>query len=287
MRPKTPGYQEVKIEPITLTHEMDLGIEYLENMDCGGILISFIIQNEDGDTTIAGSGVFIAPGIALTAAHIFKKWEKDFKPGWMFASGLSVIEGGMRLWRMQSFSLISGTDLALIGLILGAPDILPLTLRTAAITTRYPKVGEELLIVGSHSTQECFSIGQVDEKDVLSLSASVLISKGQVTHYFPLGFGICKGYPVVEVDCSGYPGMSGAPVFDKKGMLIGILSASTADMKPSYVSILLPALVNYFEGGWPDEFKGTILDNTLCAIDRRDSIIALEDGQYEFTPWEE
>jgi hypothetical protein len=73
--------------------------------------------------------------------------------------------------------------------------------------------------------------------------------------------------------------MSGGPVFDTTGHLLGLLSSSFTTVEndgPSNVSLLLPALSARFEGGWPGSFfknPATLLDldPRICAIDKREA----------------
>jgi hypothetical protein len=85
-------------------------------------------------------------------------------------------------------------------------------------------------------------------------------------------------WPVLEVEVRTEGGMSGGPVFDRNGLLLGILCSSFdfgLEGGISYVSLIWPALTIRFEALWPSGFfKNPIslfeMDNRICEIDKRD-----------------
>ena len=87
-------------------------------------------------------------------------------------------------------------------------------------------------------------------------------------------------WPVLEVDCPTWGGMSGGPVFDDRGNLIGLLCSSfSLDSGDgiSYVSLLYPALVVKFQGGWPaaafQEARTLVeMATKMCAIERPEAV---------------
>jgi len=85
-------------------------------------------------------------------------------------------------------------------------------------------------------------------------------------------------------------GMSGGPVFDADGFLIGILSAGMADV--SYVSLIWPALVVKIPLSWPMVTKhiGSValvhVAGRLCAIDRPDALTRnMGSDTYSYKGW--
>lgn len=106
-------------------------------------------------------------------------------------------------------------------------------------------------------------------------------------------------WPCLEVSCPTWGGMSGGPVYDSNGLLVGILSTSieAGDVAgPSFISLVWPALATQFEGGWPEAMfprpcKLLDLDARLCSIERRDAIRAVADQmtggpRIEYGVWE-
>ena len=101
--------------------------------------------------------------------------------------------------------------------------------------------------------------------------------------------------------------MSGGPVFDETGLLVGILSkALQADDEPSpsYVSLLWPVLTATFLRCWPPilttdnlsnwpplngvgEWTTLVdIDRRICAIDRPDVVSRSGDGTVTYRCWE-
>lgn len=149
------------------------------------------------------------------------------------------------------------------------------TLFLTRITTRLPVVGEELLLCGFRASFMTFP------RDTTQFAGQVLISSGNVTARYPLGRDrVMMPWPCLEVSCASWGGMSGGPVYDCHGMLVGILSTSVESgdhAGPSFVSLAWPALGVEFEGGWPGPLfpkptRLVELDARLCVIDRPDAI---------------
>jgi hypothetical protein len=152
----------------------------------------------------------------------------------------------------------------------------------AIISTRFPKIGENLLIAGFRASDYEFKVFNGDKGEkLISYSGNVLACNGSVTNRFPAGRDTSMlPWPTLEVSCPSFGGMSGGPVFDSKGMLIGLLSSSY-DEGPSYISLIWPALATRFEGGWPNSFfegEKTLIDLTpqLCSIDKPSAISIVE-----------
>ncbi|WP_142916619.1 trypsin-like peptidase domain-containing protein, partial [Klebsiella pneumoniae] len=70
-----------------------------------------------------------------------------------------------------------------------------------------------------------------------------MVSSGLVTAAFPQGRGERMPAPCIEVEMDTMGGMSGGPVVDSDGNVIGVVSSSF-DGGPSYVTLIWDAL-NY------------------------------------------
>lgn len=122
-----------------------------------------------------------------------------------------------------------------------------------------------------------------------------IVSTGVVSQVFPEGRDrVMLPGPVVIVDCASWGGMSGAPVFDEHGRLVGLLSCSFSqalETGPSAVSLVWPALAHRIVGGWPaPEGACSLLQRPMCCIDRPDAIrpVYLSDGSVgsvTYTRW--
>jgi hypothetical protein len=72
--------------------------------------------------------------------------------------------------------------------------------------------------------------------------------------------------------------MSGGPVFDNRGFLVGLISRSMEtedEPSPMLGSLLWPILGHRFDGGWPiaHEQKSLLdLNGTVCLIERPEAV---------------
>jgi hypothetical protein len=96
--------------------------------------------------------------------------------------------------------------------------------------------------------------------------------------------------------------MSGAPVFDGGGALVGLLSTSLEreddDPSPSFVALLWPALMARFRRAWPAiahvPSEVTLIElasirgsgESMCSIDRPDALSQTQNGEVIYQVWE-
>ncbi len=169
----------------------------------------------------------------------------------------------------------------------------------ATISTRLPKIGERLLISGFRAGANEFEVGRQGGSD--ELTGSIVISTGVVTAIYLEGRDrYLIPWPVLEVNCPSLGGMSGGPIFDLNGKLVGILCSGVdseiENEGTSYVSMLFPALSIEFEGWWPEQlFQGrqSLLDlnNRGCFIDKPSALKVTKDVAkgtqvLSYEPWE-
>jgi hypothetical protein len=190
------------------------------------------------------------------------------------------------------------SDIAILGLVLNSAMPPDRTLRQIIMSTRLPKVGDRVQIVGfrANSATRLLDGGERG----YGTDAMLLVSAGVVKERYPQGRDRAMlPWPVLEVDCPSWGGMSGGPVFDEHGHLVGLLCSSFSvddGDGVSYVSLLWRALTAEFEGGWPEQaFQGKRalleLDARICRIERPEAISFMVDettGQVttHYTPWE-
>jgi len=256
----------------------------------GGVLLQlkFIGQNK---VYVHGSAVLVAPGVALAARHVIEPFYKFLLEGsvTLVCSGISPSQ--LMLWKCKSFTYASDkSDIVIISLSYCSPLPPDNTFKMATISTRLPSVGEPLTMVGFTASELEF-----DRQDMkIPVSGDVRISVGTVTASYPHGRdSVLMPGPTLEVASSASGGMSGGPVFDRDGFLVGLISTSFGagdHVGPAYTSLLWPALIVPIGEIWPSglNFEGrTLLQfGKLCAIDRRDAIQQVSDTQFRYTPWE-
>lgn len=271
---------------------LGLGAGALPQLDFYGGTLLYVHFAERGAHSIDGSAVLVAPGIALCATHVFQDLLEKLKAGRTSAICVSATQGGMQIWRVASVAQIPRTDLTLLGLTYASDIPDDKTFSQAAITTRLPVVGERVTLAGFRSKR----VSASDGGDVAS-DGNVLVSVAEVTQVYPHGRDRFMMYwPVIEVNGPAWGGMSGGPVFDADGFLIGIVCSSftTRDERdgPAYVSLLLPALTYQFEAGWPRPSHASLLDlaqTGACDVDRADAISKVKgdngEDSWRYVPW--
>jgi S1-C subfamily serine protease len=213
-----------------------------------GVMLSIHFSG-DGGHDVYGSGVLIAPGFILTATHIFTEQQLNL----LFERKLEVVAFGIglnhtHLWEASFVAFAVQTDLCILCVKYATdlPD--PLIIRTAHLADRLPDLGEHLTMVGFRAASASVNDGA---KRTLG---EVKVAAGIVRAQYPDGRDrVMINFPAVEVDFAAEGGMSGGPVFDSNGYLVGIL-ASSMDDPPAVVSLLKPALdIPLPGGGWPEQ----------------------------------
>ena len=235
---------------------------------------------------IQGVAVMVAPGIALCAAHVLLEDVEDLRSGAKQVLCVGIASEKRQIWGVTNIGFVPTTDLVILSLKLIDGLSTSRRFNYASITTRAPRSGETVTIMGFRSDGSTFNWKQGEEK----ISIVSLACRGRVIeHYVPRRDCVLLPGPSMAVDCPSWSGMSGAPVFDGDGWLIGILSTSleTADAlpKPSGVSLLWHALGYPFVGGWPEPESPaprTLLAMSaagFCQIERPE--VLKENGQDE------
>jgi hypothetical protein len=188
----------------------------------------------------------------------------------------------------RQVALVENTDLAI--LTVEGASALPEVLRNATISTRLPKVGERIVIVG-HPRHEYEAEGGKEQ-----LGLRMVVAAGTVTARYEQGRDWLLPWPTLEIDCPALGGMSGGPAFDERGFLVGLFSLSP-EGTPAYVSLLWPSLATRVTPSWPPGlYPAPVslleMDRRLCRIERPDALEVAGDkstGNYtlRYRPWNE
>src|SRR5664279_4331601 len=162
---------------------------------------------------------------------------------------------GLQIWRVKTFTSVPKTDLAILGLELATAIPPDATFYQARISSQTPPIGSKVECAGFRAASASFAFqpGQVQ-----ALSGKVQGCAGLVTEHLPNGTdSFLMPWPLLQADFPHWGGMSGGPVFNDRGNLVGILCSSLGtldpeDPSPSFISLLAPVLDVPFSGGWPD-----------------------------------
>jgi hypothetical protein len=224
-----------------------------------------------------GSGASVAPGIVMAARHVVEPRIEELMRGEHEIMCSGIAREGLVLWRCKSITLAGNTDIAF--LMVEAASTLPKTLHQVTLTTRMPRIGEHILIVGMrhHATLPV----AIDDEIKMSMMTAV----GQVTaRYERMRDSVLLPHPCFEVDCAAVGGMSGGPAFDKDGFLIGIVTSSVESDRagPTFLSMPWPALAETLNPTWPSGFYKAPtslleINYLVCGIHRRDTLEIHED----------
>lgn len=211
--------------PLGSLHEAGDAMVAVARMDAEGI-------------TILGSGVMVAPGILLTATHVFDEFPREGS-GPVF---LTFLPNGARAWLPKDVATVSKasnfdesrkvvSDLSLVSCTLNSAAQGEVPLHLAPMQIALPLVGERLWAIGFRHQ------GISDSAAVVT----PMVSSGLVTAAFPLGRGERMSSPCFEVAMDTLGGMSGGAVVNSAGYLVGIVSSSFAG-GPSYITLIWDAI---------------------------------------------
>jgi hypothetical protein len=194
-----------------------------------------------GDKLLSiGSGIMIGPGLMLTATHVLDEFPRA-------GSGPVLLtllpEGAARAWLPTATVTCSGksefmmhdrkvvSDLSVVSCSLNSDAHISHIVSFAPIELCLPLPGQRLWAVG-------FRQGKIEPG---AAPVTPLVSSGLVTACYPHGRGDRMRSPCVEVAMEAQGGMSGGPVYNEDGFVVGIVSSSF-DGGPTYVTLVWDAL---------------------------------------------
>ena len=210
-----------------------------------------LVAQRDGEYHCLGSGVIVAPGIGITARHVFEGFEQVFNDPRSHSEktfsldAIQIVEGrSPRRWSIRKVHMHEdATDLAFLHLLPTTKEQLAQPALTLSIKATPPAIGDNIQAFGYHSSSFA------PEEDKLVLRTNPFTSTGVITaHHLRGRDKRMLPFPCVETNARFDPAMSGGPVFHD-GALVGIITSSLppgiddpTGEHTSYVSLIWPIL---------------------------------------------
>jgi len=224
---------------------------------------------------VYGSGFMVGPGIAITAKHTFTAFLADVPKEQFAGMCIGISPTGIALWRIKTITYVDNTDILILGLTAASKVMDSYT--NFALSTRCPSNGESVALLGFRRK----NLIRNDSQPEFSFEGNLFCATGIVINQYPTGRdSVMMPWPTLEIDCHTVGGMSGGPVIDKNGFVVGLISSSLdSEQKngPTFVSLLWPSLSMKFEAVWPTGFfKDRVsfldIDQRLVFIERREAV---------------
>ncbi|WP_139245628.1 serine protease [Halomonas sp. QHL1] len=242
------------------------GLGTLDSLhQASGAIVSVAGYFDDNFTSI-GSGVMIGPGMVLTASHVFDEFPRNgsgpviltFLPGNKARAWLpteTVTCSGASKYQPWNPECKIVSDLTILSCDLHSEAYLEYPQSLVPLELCLPLPGTRLWAVG-------YRHGDFEEDTAL---LTPFVTSGLVTNVFPHGRGERMPSSCIEIEMESLGGMSGGPVFNEDGRLIGIVSSSF-DGGPTYATLIWDAMRLPVEG-LPRELWGEGYSGILEGID--------------------
>jgi hypothetical protein len=253
-----------------------------------GAVAGFVLK-DTGSSKMVGTAIVVAPGLAITATHNFLSELDSMASGTVVPYCMGIRATGLDIWKVAKLNYTATDDIAFLSLEAASriPD--DRAYYGLGITTRAPKNGEELHIVGFRSEGEWLSTPDKPE-----FAANLYMARGFVTAVYPHGRDrTLLPYPAIELSCGSLGGMSGGAALDQSGLLVGVISRglNTAEGDgPTYLSWIISALGRKVELCWPSGLYKTpvsplSINEGLIFIDKREALAGTTDAQLRYKIW--
>jgi hypothetical protein len=253
-----------------------------------GAVLAVVVRTGNEDL-VAGTAVVIAPGLAVTATHVLSDRLVEVLAGTASLTCIGPTSAGLEIWRVQKINYCDADDIAYLSLQLASAISPEWRFRSIAVTTRAPKPGETVFVLGFK-----FPTMVRSSWDNIRAEGTLYAAAGEVTNvYHPIRDRVLMPYPTIEVACGSLGGMSGGAVLDGQGYLLGVLSRGwdTEDQAgPSYAAWIIGGLNRHVQIPWPPGFYTQPthvlqIDERVLRIEGRERIAILDDTTYEYRVW--
>ena len=266
-----------------------------------------VVSFHDGQLEPLGSAVCIgATGWFLTARHVVEGHISKYRDVVDGSAGLYILWetdertiGGPTSYLGAPLPVIYAHphgDVDLVSLTVGVHATTPARLRVATLSLRTPEVGEPVAVVGfSHMRLS----GEVlaGQRSSMDYERTLSVGAGKVleVQHERLGSSM-RRFPGLVTDAPIKPGMSGGPVFDQSGEVIGFNSSSLPPTLAdpawnSYVVLAGPALeldvmASEHDGDAPSQFliANLVADGAVSCMAYESIDVDATTGKVVFLP---
>jgi Trypsin-like peptidase domain len=216
--------------------------------------------------SVLGSGFFVAPFTAITAAHVVRglwdllemPWKQGHypkqtvEPCFELAAAQQVDPNNSYLtahWKITGATPLGYTDIAFLNLVPNDPIsehfLWPAPFPALQLTP--PELGSRIWSFGYAEAEYKHAPGSA----VVDIEAQPKLMEGQVTGHYPHGRGTWR-FPQFEVSSPFDPGMSGGPLIHE-GRVCGLVSygpeLEAGQRGLSFAAALWPLLASVVESG--------------------------------------
>lgn len=252
--------------------------------------LATVVLGYPSPSQVLGSAVMIAPGLAITAQHVVHEMREAASDAALTTvSCIAPQADRLDIWEVCRLILSDADDWAYLALRPRSDLAAKGPIRTIGLTTRTPRAGELLTILGWRFHSQDDSTPQL-----LCGEGALYAATGQVHNVYTYRDAALMPYPTIEVSCGSLGGMSGGAVLDRQGLLMGIVGRglSTADGEgPTFCPWVVGALNRTLELPWPlglypQPIHVLAIPPTLLHVEGRWAIEVVEaDASYHFRTW--
>lgn len=248
-----------------------------------------VVIGDKSERQIIGTACMIAPGLAVTAAHIFTDVIESIRTGELGISCFGIATDSGEFWRVTHVCYASGEEIAFLSIAKASIHDASRPMRTFDLSTRAPRVGEVVTMIGFRFTES----GQLGS-DAYAIVGHMYAVNGAVRNVYPhRRDNSIMPFPVIEVDCGSVGGMSGGALLDGEGLLLGVTSRGleTDDgLGPTYAAWIIGGLnrrvtISWPKGLYPPNSHLLDLNPRLLRIQGREHIQIHDGTSYTYKPW--
>lgn len=230
------------------------GIGEQELWTLGGLIVAIgTINNEE--QRVIGSGVMIAPGLCLTATHVIEETKKN-KNTLLYSF---PCENNLRIWWANDFSAQEKISLEILPFQTPIPKFSDVGILSYSPFSKFSDnedyVFAPLEVSAPKLNERLWAVGYREVENDGVPTVSFFVTSGLVTEQYLDGRGSQINGPCIEVAMEALGGMSGGPVFNAGGRIVGVISSSLeghSDNKgPTYVSLIWTSLLSTVYSPWP------------------------------------